>query len=554
MNTDRTKQTNFIVILLFGGSVLLRFLLGNFYPRTVNCYPDEMLYYSAAESLWNNHQIMVYNLPSDFSKIGYSLMIAPVFAIADIRIRLTAIALVNAGIISLGVFPVYGLANRILSDRRRTILCVFLYTISPTLTYSMTYMSEVLYVPLALGILYLMYCLIAEENYKKKASIIVGLVIAVCGAYVTKSQALVFPVALLLCYVTDGILGKKKWPRVISWGIIIAGCVGIATVMITGRLGKEWILLCERWRYVLFSFIFYLLITLIAFMYIPVVFPGLRYQLLDKKTRRFYLYLLWLVLVTAFVVACMIYVKEDYPSMTLRAHIRYIEFAFVPFVIIFLRTMEMERKEKLTWGHWVGFAIFTGVLLLVFQGFSGQTMDHTMLFYWQLLAEGGTTFLPYKVRIFSGILLIILVILFIIYNRNRNIFQKIMVCGIVIACLGNSILSVFVQYKTHTHTIQETAEAERIREFVCQHEQEAFLLYEPDGFDELLDTFLVDCENLSVKLTTEDVSMMKSGNKTSRDVAYIILHEEMATNITDTDIQLVGTYPNLRYAVYKTGR
>ena len=43
------------IIGIFFLSIAIRFVLANFYPKTINCYPDELLYLSFGESLWNNH-------------------------------------------------------------------------------------------------------------------------------------------------------------------------------------------------------------------------------------------------------------------------------------------------------------------------------------------------------------------------------------------------------------------------------------------------------------------------------------------------------------------
>ena len=50
MTKIQTNERRFVGIVFFM-SVMIRTVLGWYYPRTVNCYPDEALYLSAAESL-----------------------------------------------------------------------------------------------------------------------------------------------------------------------------------------------------------------------------------------------------------------------------------------------------------------------------------------------------------------------------------------------------------------------------------------------------------------------------------------------------------------------
>lgn len=527
----------------------MRFLLANFYPRTINCYPDELLYFSSAESIWNNGQAMVYNLPSSFTKIGYSLVIAPAFGIQSIKARLAMIALINAAVMSLGIFPVYGIAKNILTDTKRRLVCCFLYVISPTLTYSMTYMSEVLYVPLALMLLYFVYRFIAAENVKGKFLYAVAMIPVLLVSYITKPQALLFPVALAACYMTLGIFGQDKKIKRLSLGCFAVGVFAAMAMIALGFLETDAVLLCDRFLYIIYGFLFFIVITLVAFMFFPIVLPATQRRTSDKKTIIFYLFLICYIVITAAMVAVMIYPKEDYPSLTPRAHIRYVEFLFVPFMIIFLHTLENQAEKKKCRGVWVATVCFALALLVAFLGFSGRTIDQTMLFYWQILSEDGMTFLPYKVRMLSIAIVLVVIIFMRSYHKDKARFEKLFVGGAILLCAANTVLSVYVQYKTHTHTAEETKEAEQMRGFILEHPREQFLLYEPDGYDELLDTFLADCENLNVKLTSGNITVIEESDKRPEDISYIVMHEEIADDMSDA--VLVCTYPNLRYKVYK---
>ena len=149
-----SKNSKLYIVLLFGISVLLQFLFANYFPKTMNCYPDELLYLSTAEGLWNHGEVILFHMPSSFDKIGYPLVIAPIFAINNLKFRGVLLSVINSTLISLGVFPIYGLSKRLLKDAKLQYLSVVLYMISPTMTYAMTYMSEVVYVPLALTMIY----------------------------------------------------------------------------------------------------------------------------------------------------------------------------------------------------------------------------------------------------------------------------------------------------------------------------------------------------------------------------------------------------------------
>ena len=544
MSIEKKNRTSFIVMLLFGGSVILRFLLGDFYPRTINCYPDELLYMSLGESLWNHHNIQVFHMASYFKKVGYPLLLSPAFAISDIRLRGTVIALINAFAISLGVFPLYGLARRILSRKRDILFCVILYLISPSMTYSMTYMSENLSISLSMLFLYLVYRFWEEKEKGKKLWIGILIITVMILSYVTKNVAMVFPVALVMAVLTDWLLkkdAKKRKPAIVAMAVVFAlaiwaGCVKFFPAGIL-----------EKGGYVLFGFAFFVVLSVLGFCVIPVLLPGIGYERLEEKAKKFYLLLVYILLITAAVVACMIYTTEDYPSLMPRAHMRYVEFLFVPFVLMTMHLLEKEERTLSKRKTWIAFGVWAVVLLLVFGGFSGQTVDQTMLFYWQLIARGGRDFSVVSVKILSVIVIGVFALVLALYDRNRKVFERLLCLGLVVMSLGNGMLSVYVQYKTHTHTPQETLEAEQLRDFVQSHGEDNFLVLEPEQYCELIDTFLMDCENVRTGMEPA-VTQIKEEFRKPSDISYALVYE--AEYQVDKDNPCIASYPNLGYALY----
>lgn len=544
MSIENRKKTGFIVMMLFGGSVILRFLLGDFYPRTINCYPDELLYMSLGESLWNHHNIQVFHVASYFKKVGYSLLLSPTFAIGDIQVRGRAIALLNAVSISLGVFPLYGLAKRILSRERSILFCVVLYLISPSMTYSMTYMSENVSIPLSMLFLYLVYRVWEETSVTKKIcpGILMILVMILC--YVTKNVAMVFPVALVMAVLTDWLLKKERKQRIpalVSMAVVfvLAVWAGYTRFFPEGMMEKS--------GYVLFGFVFFVVLTLLGFCVIPVLLPGIGYKKLDEKAKKFYLLLVYIVLITAAVVACMIYTTEDYPSLTPRAHLRYVEFLFVPFVVL---TWQLLEKEELTLSSkktWMVYGIWAMGLLLVFRGFSGQTVDQTMLFYWQLIAREGRYFSLWSVKLLSLLVIVVFAVLLGMHNKKKKTFTRLLALGLILMSLGNGALSVYVQYKTHTHSSGETGEAEQLREFVQSHPTDNFLVLEPEQYCELIDTFLMDCENVRTGMEP-GVTQIKETYQEPTDITYAIVCDGVY-QVNDEN-RCVVTYPDLGYTLY----
>ena len=548
MTDERIKRTNYIVLILFGGSVLLRFLLGSYYPRTINCYPDELLYLSSASSLWNQHQVLIQNMPSTFEKIGYSLLIAPAFAFQSIKLRGAIIALINALLVSLGIFPVYGLARRMLTEQKHCMFCVVLYAIFPSLTYSMTYMSEVVYLPLALCTIYVVYRFFEETVTKKRVVFAVIFAMLIVIDYTVKSVALGLLVAFLLEVLKELLQSQKRRNQWMGFLILILGVIGSVAVLRSGMIEWDMQVMGDKALYVIFGIVFFVLITILAFCVLPVLLPAICYQDLEHNARTFYRYLLWTVFITAVITASMIYTTEDYPSLMPRAHVRYVEYAFVPFVILIMQLLEHQERE-ISRRRMVGvFSIWVVAFLMVYRGYSGQTMDQTMLFYWQLFADEGKYFVPWKVRILSGVVVLVVVALAMLYRRKNKLFERILTIGLIVMCLGNSAISCYIQYRTHTHTKEEAVEAEKLLQFVREHPKEQFLVLESRQQDEMIDTFLLDCTNVRTGLGP--VPTQEEGTyRAPQDVSYVI------TDVTAEDIMMEGTvvseYPALGFILYK---
>lgn len=549
-NKVERRKEGYILAGLFLVSALLRFLIGNYYPRTVNCYPDELLYLSAAESLWNGHDIMVYNAISDFGKIGYSFLIAPAFAFSDMKIRMTIIAWINGILMSLGVFPVYGLANRILRTRGWKWLCVCLYLISPTLTYSMTFNSEVLFIPLALLLLYMIFIFIEEEMaVKKRAILLAGIFLVWIMAYMTKEIALIFPAAVIAYYmigVLVDVCRRKTVNRmlVISLLLILAAAVGIYLASNGGshyyQLNFDFSFLGERLGYLIYGTLFFFLASLIAFFVIPVVFPAVFCQALDQKTKKLFLFLVLLLAITAFVVSYTIYIYEDYPSLTPRAHIRYVEYLSVPFMIVCCRLLErcgmrwkrqnrhytvfeaegeISENIRMRWWHFLIIGMVCLAVIVGFPGFYGWTVDNTSLFYLQLFSEDGHIFAREKVLVFTVLLSLIIVGMLVLFYRKRKVFTALLLTALIGISLGNSVLSCYIQYRTHTHPREEAVEMEELRQFVLKHPESTFAVLPPFSGGEMVDTYLMDCRNV----LTLDANMIWIQGYTGTDLKKHLL-------------------------------
>lgn len=674
------------LIVVFVLSVILRFILCNYFPKTINCYPDELLYLSAAESLWNNHGVMVYNLATTFKKVGYSFFIAPAFALENVHARMSIIGLINSVLMSAGIFPVYGIARRFFKRNSFIWLSILFYMISPSMTYSMTFASENLYIPVSLVVLYVI--VEVEARWREYADDIannggsitsfilknIGLLILGIGAwilaYITKELALVIPLALVaymfMSKIVMAVRGDSRSYNSDSVGnaadvagvddnnavknadaksnlgsvikLLVAGIAIVALVYGIWwfcnrgsnyyQLGINAEILSQRWGYLLYGFGFFVTISIVGLLVVPVLLPMTMKNQMNSNAKRLYYIMLLIILGTAAIVAYTIYMYEDYPSMTPRAHVRYVEYLYVPFLMVLMTMWECRGEpraidvakanvttdkpeniisdvaavdsktdaSKLNWPGIIMAAVCLGGMNFIFNGFNGQTIDHTTLFYMQLFAADGKVFSPMIANALILVITVVALVLMGVYSTGSHsfkkaqdisgeqtsgarsskiekskIFWKIFITGAIIMSLGNSVLSGYIQYKTHTHSEQETLEIYDIRDFVRNHSDDTFLVMESNGGEEMLDTFLMDCDNLvyasegvlfeQALLGDEGLDLKVApiwGRGVAGGVNYDNIDEvDYIIVFTDVykmsgDAELVGEYPANNCVIYKT--
>lgn len=150
--THSKRDARILVLValgLFVVSVIVRFCLADF-PKCIGVLPDEIRYLNIASSLFNEGQLIERGGFSSFQKILYPLSLSPAFFADDPLLRIRLIALLNSIYVSSAVFPALLIARRLFSSKAPVIICVLFTVIMPDMCYSMTFLSECIYLPLVL--------------------------------------------------------------------------------------------------------------------------------------------------------------------------------------------------------------------------------------------------------------------------------------------------------------------------------------------------------------------------------------------------------------------
>ncbi len=181
---------------LFVASSIVRTALADF-PKSVDVMPDELRYLDLARSLFLDGTLTIRGDASSFQKILYPLSLLPAMVFPDPQMQVRVIALLSSVYASSAVFPAYVLAKRIVPGRLPVVLCLFLAVLLPDVCYSMTFMSESLYLPLSLWLMALLWDALVRPGRRGLASCLAGG--ALCyAAYLCKEIALAYVIAASL--------------------------------------------------------------------------------------------------------------------------------------------------------------------------------------------------------------------------------------------------------------------------------------------------------------------------------------------------------------------
>ena len=500
------------IAILFIVSVIIRYLISDF-EKWFIVYPDEWRYFSIAESLAHGEGITIYNAPNSFQKIMYSLFIAPAFWVSDRLVTIKIISLINSCIVSSGIIASWFLAKKMLQSKVFQLLIPLVYVVVADMVYSMTFMSETLFAPLAIWGIYLVSLSMEDrDNLKYRYILYILCGIMFYALYFTKEVAVVFPIAYVATQICSLVYQRffsesnqiewstKSFIHIFGPSIIFV-LIHILMKMIFFRgVGNSYnqtsldvIFKDGVPEYLFYSFVYYLCSAVVAFYIVPVVLPIMKFEYLSLNKKKYCIFLIWLVILTAGVVAYTISIREDFGTpfeQSPRAHLRYISYALIPFIIAMLASAEVKKKNTLaSVGKAEILTIIIGLLFLVFwKGINdGSTMDQIIAEYW--------CHVPVEYLMTASIVLILFTMFCIfLFDRGRKVFMSLF--------LGVYFLTQILSNVYKIDEYQKYAISENGYESVCEVEQ--LLDNNADSNFVYLDRELGDSQRLVDTFLTKD--------------------------------------------------
>ena len=438
-----------VAAAFFVVSVIVRFLLADF-PKGVGVLPDEIRYLDLASSLLNEGQLIERGGFSSFQKILYPLSLLPAYLADDPQIRVTLIALLNSIYVSSAVFPALLIARRLFATKVPVVICLLFTVIMPDMCYSMTFLSECIYLPL---VLWLVACCLRALEARGRVGYawcaVAGLLCYV--TYLAKEVALGFALAFIVLLLVricrpmqyaDANSGLPSHPTHPSRDAAAElACLRHAQTVLArphraqcvsardARIHACILLVCFFAAFAipfiilkltLFSGLlnsynqtdpsvllnpYTLLFSLYAFLsdtthfvialaFFPLVLPALTWPRLTRRERELYLFCLLAFVFILLIVIYTISIREDLGHVGIRPHVRYVAPIFLP--LLFLIIKQIVRGDGVAiMRSPVSFAgaiaaTVVGCLLVIFMlgtGDYSQGFDSAQFHSLRLLAE-----------------------------------------------------------------------------------------------------------------------------------------------------------------------
>lgn len=391
------KKMLFWILCYFFISVFIRGYLSDF-PKQMVVYVDELRYLELARSMFHGKGLMVHNAPLGYQKILYSIVIMPALLFQSPDMQIRAIGWINSIIMASAVFPTYALAKRILKKELLIHIVLVVWITLPTFISTVYFMSEVLFFPLSLWIVYIVYTLIQEDSYKLRLRLNIVLGIVLYAAYLNKEIALYYLLAYFVVRAGYIILHPNERAK----ECICLGCMLVVFLLLFfgmkltffygmgnsyNQMGLEAILSVPKLIYLVYGFIYDLLFAVLAMGVFTVFIPIASIcKQQDDRQRQYTLFLLCALLIGCAAIAYTITVREDYPRRSPRQHLRYLEPLVIPFFIGMLSEL-CTKKEKIkdtvfkrTGGLLGLYSI--GFVSIIFSIGSGPCVDHSILKYY----------------------------------------------------------------------------------------------------------------------------------------------------------------------------
>jgi len=343
--SDLVLLVGVAVILFLVGSIV-HILLGD-YPKGIDVLPDERRYIEIARSLFAGGDLIMRGAASDFQKILYPLSLFPALLLPDSADQIRLVGILNSFYACSTVFPALAIARRMFRKPYVIIGCMVLALISPDLMYSMTFMSESVYLPLTLWLVYLCWRCFQAQG-KRQAIMAAGAGVLCYANYLCKEVAWMFLIAFAVFFIAAAVRKRvTKKQALLCMGAFAAGfLVPFALMKLTlfsgllnsySQFSFDILLAPYTVLFALYSIAVDSSYFIVGFGVFPVLFVACTYGEFTREERDLALFCLVSLLAGFACVVFTISMREDVGHVALRQHLRYVAPLIIPLLYLFMK-------------------------------------------------------------------------------------------------------------------------------------------------------------------------------------------------------------------------
>ena len=531
-NIKKVNKDFVYVTLIFVIGVIAHFYLADFL-KAIQTYPDEWRYYMIARSLFQGKGIEIREIPTNFQKLVYSIMLVPFFSIDNPILRIKLISLVNCFVMMLSIIPAWFIGKELKLGRGARYAILLIVVFWPDLMMSMTFMSEILYWPIFLTFIYLWIL-----NERKKSKLIaIGEALLCYLVYMTKEIFL----AMFLAYIAFEIVypiiiyfidGKKRTKRFVEY-IEKDRCINLSIFVIVfllchavlkftvfrgfgnsyNQMGIEAILNPYNFAYMIYAFLYYIAAVLVAVLVIPVIYPIINFKNLNENVRKLYGMISLFFLVAIATIAYTISVREDLGRIIPRVHFRYLGPGFIVLMIVFICVLQYTDSKELCKKNRFSLELIMACLTFVcvfFKGIRETWVDSYSLEWYRklnvlfkdlIISEDKFKF--YTGAFIINLFLVVIVLLFhMIYIKGKKkwAIAFFTTCLAVVITFGN-YATVKLVHKNYDANAEAVNEVLIINSYFDEFNWNPKILYLTDGktiskLSKYMDTYNDNTTNL----------------------------------------------------------
>lgn len=487
---QKTRIIFCLVLATFLAEVLVRFYFSDF-SKSVHTYRDELRYLQIAKSIWAGGSLSIYGTDNDYQKILYSLLLFPTFYINNSITRVRIISLINSVLVGSTVFPSYLISKKISNNNHKIILLsLLLVSVLPDMCYSITFMSENLFLPLGMWEVYFLIVLLSETDHKRQVFLSIFNGIFSYALYLTKEVSLYFVIAFVIVSIILSVRNRSITGLLrscVGYVLSFGTCFLLAKLTIFNSMGNSYdqtslsqIGTQYKMEYMIYAIGVHVLFLLMVYMFFTLVYPGVSFKNLSDIQKTSYLFIALCILINIFTIAFTISVREDLGRIIPRQHMRYYAPLIMPVFIIFLCALEGKKEEKTSKRNYLLIiltAVFATMLLCNANTRIPYTIaDFTNLriynfafdFHFQDIVEGeGAVVFNNGIVLFKIFVLAFLVLgCFLLISKNKKVCITFFIISILLFELSNSVLATRLIKSHYSVSDEQVRSAEKLNEYL----------------------------------------------------------------------------------------